>query len=193
MSGKRLPLTIGAGIVCVGIGVGTMIAPVAAGGQQAGSPERVTRIYLTATAPKQTPKAHWGIYSLARYDYSPSGKMTVTKKNDLIAEEDLGIGGGKVTAYTDVRLSAGEYEIHLQPDNSRPVVKRFIVNNLSASIIPLAFTVAPIEDMDERKKTEVVRLGPSLADLEARIAALEKKSGVASAGEAKKGEAAVTR
>jgi len=102
--------------------------------------------------------------------------MTVVRKNDLIVEEDMWIGQGG--DHTAVKLKSGEYEIHVNPDNSRPIVKRFLVNNLSAGFVPLAFIINPIEDPEERKKTEIVRLGPSLGDLETRISVLERKSGI---------------
>jgi hypothetical protein len=177
MSRKQLPLAVGVGIALVGLGAGAALTPVAARVQDTAPIERGVVITIGTTTPRQVPKAHWGIYALAEYDYSPSGKkMTIVKKNDLIVEQDMGIGGGFNRA--GVKLKSGEYEIHVQPDNSREIVKHFLVDNLSTANIALDFNVAWIEDPEERKKLEVVRIGPPLGDLEARITALEKKNGI---------------
>jgi hypothetical protein len=183
MSSKQIPSAVGAGIALVGLAVGAALTPVAARVQTETAPiERGVVVTISTTTPRQVPKAHWGIYALAEYDYSPSGKkMTVVKKNDLIVEQDMGIGQGFNRA--GVKLKSGEYEIHVQPDNSREIVKHFLVDNLSTTNIALNFDVAWIEDPEDRRKVEVVRLGPPLGDLEARVAALEKKNGIASPGD----------
>lgn len=162
-------------MVFLGMGIGAMLTPVAARVEQAAPVLRGVLVGVGTTS-KEIPKVHWGIYALAEYDYSPSGKMTVVKKSDLIIEEDMSMNhGGHLSS---VKLKTGEYEIHVQPDNSRTIVKHFIVNNLSSEIVNLSFNVAPIEDDTERNKTEVVRIGPSLSDMESRIQVLEKKAGI---------------
>jgi len=179
MSNKKpFPLAIGVGIAFIGLGAGAVLKPVAAREQTDVAPiERAVVITIGTPTPRQVPKAHWGIYALAEYDYSPSGKkMTTVKKNELIVEQDMSIGGGFNRA--GVKLKSGEYEIHVQPDNSRETVKHFLVDNLSTAGIALEFNVPWIEDPAERKKMEVVRIGPPIASLEDRIAVLEKKNGI---------------
>jgi hypothetical protein len=97
--------------------------------------------------------------------------MTANKTNALIVEGDLVLGNG-VYAAADSRLTPGEYEVHIVPDNSRTIIKRFIVDKTAAAPMALRFDIEFIEDAAERKKTEVVRIGPSLAELEAQVAGL---------------------
>lgn len=159
--------------------VGASLQPVEAKFQEAEPIKRPVVISITPTNRLQTPKAHWGIYATAEYRYSVTGKMTATPRKDLIVEEDMfiGQGGNRST----VSLNSGEYEIHIQPDKSRTIVKKFIVNNLSTAPIALSFNVTMIESDEERKKTELVQIGPSLQDMEARLSVLEKKAGIAGA------------
>jgi len=180
MNRNQHPVAIGVAIALLGLGAGAALKPVAADGPQYAPIERSTVIGIVTTSGRLVPKAHWGIYALAEYAYTPGGKLSITKKNDLIVEEDMGLrtGGGR----TAVKLKSGEYEIHVQPDNSRQIVKRFIVNNLSALPISLGFDVAPITDPDERQKTEIDRIGPSLGDFETRLQVLEKKNGITPPG-----------
>jgi hypothetical protein len=177
MTKTQLPLATGLTLTLAGIFAGISLRPVEARFQDPVAVKRVITLSLTPSNRLQTPKAHWGIYALAEYRYSPSGKLTSTKRNDLLLEQDMYIGQGG--NHTNFSLSSGEYEIHVQPDNSRKIVKRFLVNNIGTSTIPLAFNIAPIEDAEERKKTELVRIGPSLEELENRIKTLEKKAGLA--------------
>lgn len=176
MSARQFSLGAGLSAAVVGMLMGAALKPVEAKFQEPAAVKRLVSVTLTPSNRTQTPKAHWGIYALAEYRYLPSGKQTTIKKNELIVEEDMYIGQGG--NFTRVGLVSGEYEIQIQPDNSRKIVKRFIVNNVSAATIPLNFNIAPIEDPEERKKTELVRIGPSLDELEARIKALEKKAGI---------------
>jgi len=148
--------------------------PSAANALQAAPVARKIRVYVTPSKSYVIPKAHVGIYLLNEYTYGFAGKLTKTKKNDLLVEHDM-ITSNSYGMY-DHLLNAGEYEIHIQPDNSRTIIKRFIVDNRSLAPIMLAFNVAPIEDSAERAKIEVVRIGPSLAELEMRIAGLAKQN-----------------
>lgn len=167
-----------AAVGCAGVAVGGALTPVNARMQSIGEPvERPMLLVIASSKPRELSKVHWGVYQLAEYSYTSAGKQTVTPKNVLIAEEDMGVGQGFNRA--GLKLKSGEYEIHLQPEKSRPIVQKFLVNNLATTAVGLNFTVAPIEDDDERKKTEVIRIGPSLGDLESRIATLERKAGIA--------------
>lgn len=177
MNARKFSLVAAVAAAGVGMVAGAALKPVEAKFQEPAPVKRVVSVTITPTNRTQTPKAHWGIYALAEYRYSPSGKMTTTRRNDLITEEDMYIGQGG--SFTRVTLNSGEYEIHVQPDRSRTIIKKFIVNNLSNSSIPLAFNVTAIEDDAERKKTEYVRIGPSMEDMEVRLKALEKKVGIA--------------
>ena len=174
-------LVAGVTVVSMGLGISSRIKPVEAGVQTVAPIERPVLITIQPAASHTILKAHWGIYALSEYDYAFNGKMTVVKKNDLIVEEDMptGNGGGRAS----VKLKSGEYEIHVQPDKSRQIVKRFIVNNLGTAIIPLNFNMSPIADPDELRKIEYVHLGPPLSELEERISVLEKKNGIASSPE----------
>jgi hypothetical protein len=177
MKVKAFPLTIGLTMASLGMLAGAALQPVEARFQEAAPIKRPAVISITPVNRLQTPKAHWGIYALTEYRYTESGKMsTVPKGSDLIVEEDMYVGGGGNRA--TVTLNSGEYEVHIQPDKSRRIVKKFIVNNLSKGPIPLNFNIPVIEDDAERQKTELVRIGPSLTDMENRLEALEKKAGI---------------
>lgn len=177
MNTKSFPLAAGLAVAAIGMIAGASLKPVEAKFQEAAPIKRVAVVGITPANRIQTPKAHWGIYALAEYRYTTSGKMTTTPRKDLIVEEDMYIGQGGNRS--NVTLNSGEYEIHIQPDKSRTIVKKFIVNNLSTAAITLAFNVEFIEDDTERKKTELVQIGPSMQDMDTRLKALEKKAGIA--------------
>jgi hypothetical protein len=155
--------------------VGTALSPVAAGGQAEVPVERGLVLVITSTKPRELSKVHWGIYRTADYSY-PKGKLVSTPARERIVEEDMSVGQGFNRA--GLKLKTGEYEVHLMPEKGRPTVEKFIVNNLATTAIGLNFTVSPLTDPDERNKTELIGLGPSLSDLQARLEALEKKAGI---------------
>jgi hypothetical protein len=177
MNTRQFPLLVGLATAAIGTIAGATLKPVEAKFQEPAPIKRPVVVAITPANRLQTPKAHWGIYAQAEYRYTESGKMSTVKRNDLIVEEDmyLGQGGNRST----VSLNSGEYEIHIQPDKSRRIVKKFIVNNLSNAPVGLTFNIPVIEDDAERNKMELVRIGPSLEDMDARLKALEKRAGIA--------------
>jgi hypothetical protein len=158
----------------IGIAAGIAGLPIAANALETAPVVRKIRVYVVPSKTYVIPNVHVGIYLLNEYTYGIAGKLTKTRKNDLLVEHDL-VTSDSYGMY-DHALAAGEYEIHIQPVNSRTIIKRFIVDNLSLAPITLNFNVAPIEDPVERAKIEVIRIGPSLAELEMRIAGLAKQN-----------------
>jgi hypothetical protein len=170
---KQMVLAVGVGIAVLMVVVSLALQPIPARAQE--SKPLMRALVVTAAAnPRQIPKAHYGIYALSEYAYTPGGKVTITKKNDLIVEADMSFFQGSVRVSHN--LPTGEYEFHLVPDNSRTIIKRFTVDNTTNAPLLLTFNPEYIDDPTERKKTELVRIGPSLAELEARIQALAKQN-----------------
>ena len=173
MSIRQIFIALGVSISLATVIVCAAVRPDIAWAQQVAPITRVLALVIVPSNAKQIPKVHWGLFITAEYTYTPGGRMTTTKRNDLIVEQDMDLSQG--FGRSAQTLKTGEYEIHIQPDNSRRIVKHFIVDNLSAAPIALRFDIPYIDDPDERRRLELVRIGPSLADLEARIQALTEQ------------------
>jgi len=149
------------------------IYPIVAGAQAGTAARRLIRIVIHPSDYRIVRKAHVGIYMTTEYTYSQTGKLSTAKKNDLLIEQDIDLGRGVGAA--GHMLPHGEYEIHVQPEASRTVIKKFILDHSTTAGMELRFDPAVIVDAAERNKTELVRIGPSLASLEDQIRSLSEQ------------------